>query len=83
MNLQTLMSPTAAEQPILNSHRDRYFATRTIKRGAQVRPLPPAAWPLDAAALGVADFMARHRVGGLLVLKDGAVALERINASLR
>ena len=77
MNLQTLMSPNAAEQPHLNSNRDLYFATRVIKRGQRVHPLPPARRPLDAAALGVDSFMAQHRVGGLLVLKDGEICLER------
>jgi CubicO group peptidase (beta-lactamase class C family) len=82
MNLQNLMSPSAAQQPYLNSNRDRYFATRAIRRGAHVHPLPQARQPLDAAALGVDAFMAQHRVGGLLVLKDGAVRLERYGLGL-
>jgi CubicO group peptidase (beta-lactamase class C family) len=82
MNLQTLMSPSAAEQPHLNSNRDLYFATRAIKRGPRVHPLPPARQPFDAIALGVDAFMAQHRVGGLLVLKDGEIALERYGLGL-
>jgi CubicO group peptidase (beta-lactamase class C family) len=82
MNLQTLMSPRADEQPHLNSNRDLYFATRAIKRGPRVHPLPPAQRPIDAAALGVDAFMAQHRVGGLLILKDGEIALERYGLGL-
>jgi len=82
MNLQNLMSPSAAEQPHLNSNRDRYFATRIIRRGNHVHPLPHAQQPLDAAALGVDAFMAQNRVGGLLVLKDDAICLERYGLGL-
>lgn len=82
MNIQSLMSPTPAEQLIINSRRDQYFASRPIRRGTQVRPLPAATQPLNATALGVEDFMALHRVGGLLVLKDGAVAMERYGLGL-
>lgn len=82
MNLQNLMNPSAAEQPHLNSNRDRYFATRIIRRGAHVHPLPHARQPLDAAALGVDAFMAQNRVGGLLVLKDGEIYLERYGLGL-
>jgi CubicO group peptidase (beta-lactamase class C family) len=82
MQLQHLMSPSAAEQPHLNSSRDRYFATRAIRRGAHVHPLPPARRPIDAAALGVDDFMARNRVGGLLLLRDGEIHLERYGLGL-
>ena len=82
MNLQTLMSPNAAEQPHLNSNRDLYFATREIKRGPSAHSLLQARRPLDPAALGVDAFMAQHRVGGLLVLKDGEICLERYGLGL-
>jgi len=82
MQLLNFMSPTPAEQPILNSSRDRYFPIRTIRRGAQVHPLPHARQPLDQDALGVDAFMAEHRVGGLLVLKRGEIRLERYGLGL-
>ena len=82
MQLHTLMSPSAAEQPILNSSRDRYFQTRGIRRGALVHPLPRSEAPLDHAALGIDAFMAENRVGGLLILKDGAIRVERYGLGL-
>lgn len=78
----SLISPSAAELPHLNSHRDRYFATRMIRRGAAVHPLPRAARPLDETALGVDSFMARNNIGGLLLLKDGVIRLERYGLGL-
>jgi hypothetical protein len=62
---------------------DRLFATRTIARGPTVHPLPPAEKALTALrfrsrgrAWDLNDYLAVNRVAGLLVLKDGAVALE-------
>ncbi len=82
MQLHNLMSPSPEEQPILNSTRDRYFATRPIPRGARVHPLPRSSRPLDPAAIGLDAFMAEHRVGGLLVLKRGEIRLERYGLGL-
>src|SRR5262249_37194726 len=57
---------------------------RIIRRGDTVRPLPPHACSLEnltfevgAARLSVSDVMIRRRMGGLLILKRGEIALER------
>jgi CubicO group peptidase (beta-lactamase class C family) len=71
------------EQPATYRNTDKVFPTRAFKRGSSVYPLP-AAEPLTAVpyrfagkSLGLEDFMKRNRVGGLLVLEDGHVRLER------
>jgi CubicO group peptidase (beta-lactamase class C family) len=63
---------------------DRLFPTRTIKRGTQVFPLPRSGAPLkgmEFASAGkkydIYDYMSLNRVSGLLVIKDGKIALER------
>ena len=62
---------------------DRLFATRTIAHGNVVQPLPPAAKALARVqfrsrgrAWDLDDYLAVNRVAGLLILKDGRVALE-------
>jgi CubicO group peptidase (beta-lactamase class C family) len=57
---------------------------RVIRHGEAVRPLPPHARSLADLALDVGevrrslgDYMTRSRTVGLLILKDGEVALER------
>ncbi len=62
---------------------DRLFPTRTVARGSKVYPLPPGR-PLHEVRFVVAgntydlqDYMAWNRVTGLLVIKDGRIALER------
>jgi CubicO group peptidase (beta-lactamase class C family) len=57
---------------------------RVIRRGDAVRPLPPHARSLEDLTfdvgdvrLGLGDYMARRRTAGLLILKDGEIALER------
>jgi CubicO group peptidase (beta-lactamase class C family) len=57
---------------------------RAIRHGGTVRPLPPHArsladltFEVGDSRLGVGDYMARRRTAGLLVLKDGEIALER------
>jgi CubicO group peptidase (beta-lactamase class C family) len=64
-------------------HIDRLFPTRTIAHGDHVRPLPPAARPLTRIEFesrgkhwDLDDYLAVNRVAGLLVLKEGRVALE-------
>jgi len=71
------------EQPATYRNTDKLFRTRVFKRGSLVYPLP-AAKPLTAVpyrfagkSWGLDDFMKRNRVGGLLVLEDGHVRLER------
>lgn len=75
---------TAENQAATLRHQDLVWPVRPIRRGGAARPLPLHPRPLDGltyafggAHHGVADFMARRRTGGLLVLKDGQVALER------
>lgn len=63
---------------------DRLFPTRVIARGPNVTPLPAAGAPLSAVTCTWHDttytldeYIQRNRVSGLLVLQDGAIALER------
>jgi CubicO group peptidase (beta-lactamase class C family) len=60
------------------------MAWRTIRRGDAVRPLPPHArslpdltFEVGDVRLSLGDYMARRRTAGLLILKDGEIALER------
>jgi CubicO group peptidase (beta-lactamase class C family) len=57
---------------------------RVIRRGAAVRPLPPRArslaeltYEVGDVRYSVDDYMARCSTAGLLILKDGEIALER------
>ena len=59
------------------------FPVDPILRGPYVRPLPKAAaelqptWTHGGRSWTVDDYMAANRVSGVLVLKDGKIALER------
>ena len=62
---------------------DRLFPSRTIRHGRNVLVLPPAARPLtglhfasNGRSWDLVDFLAVNRVAGLLILKNGRVALE-------
>lgn len=62
---------------------DRLFPTRGIRHGKSVHPLPASDRPLknvrfksDGNDYDLYDYVSLNRVGGLLVLKDGKVALE-------
>lgn len=64
-------------------HIDRLFPTRKIARGKTVYPLPPGPTLLtdiDFTTGGrkhdLAEFLSVNRVAGLLVIKDGKIALE-------
>lgn len=64
-------------------HSDMMFPVRVVPRGGIVRSLPLAATPLKNVHFEVAgkqydlfDYLALNRVAGLLILKDGRVALE-------
>ena len=72
-DLMTL--PPALQAPTYR-HMDRLYATRAIRRGTHVHPLP-AGRPIDTQRFGIDGFMARNHTAGLLVLKDGDVVLER------
>lgn len=71
-------------QPSTYRHIDQIFDTRAFARGAQVYPLPDAehrldkvSYAADGKTYGIDDFMSRNQVGGLLIIKDGRVKLER------
>jgi CubicO group peptidase (beta-lactamase class C family) len=55
---------------------DRLFPTRTVARASRPWPLPPAATPLGDVR-GLEEYLELNRVAGLLVLKNGRIALER------
>ena len=63
---------------------DQPWPHRVVRRGGAVRPLPPhtrslaeLSFEADGVRLGLGDYMARSRTAGLLILKDGEIALER------
>lgn len=75
---------TAENQAATLRNQDLVWPVRPIRNGGTVRPLAAHGRSLEdltyevgGARLGVGDFMARRRTGGLLVLKDGEIALER------
>jgi CubicO group peptidase (beta-lactamase class C family) len=75
------MRPDEAVRTLANS--DQLFPTREIKRGGAVRALPTAKIPLknvrfevDGKHYDLYDYLALNRVAGLLILKNGEIALE-------
>lgn len=63
---------------------DRLFPSRIILRGTSITPLQPAEAQINALScrsgsrvLSLDEYMQLNRVSGLLVLKNGRVALER------
>lgn len=67
---------------------DQLFAHRVIRRGERATPLPRATeiaprYGADGAERDVVAFMDRNFIAGLLVLKDGAVVLERYGLGLQ
>lgn len=62
---------------------EQLLPSRVVPRGDTVLPLPGAAMPQaylyhhEGQQLGVDDYLARRRVTGLLILKDGVVTQER------
>src|SRR5215475_2564687 len=61
-----------------------WWPHRVIRRGEAVRPLPPRArsladltFEVGDVRLSLSDYMARRRTAGLLILKDGEIALDR------
>ena len=76
------LSPEVAVRTFRNI--DRLFPTRRIARSSRPRPLLPSARPVGQVTLvdrgtryTLDDYFRLNRVTGILVLKDGAVALER------
>lgn len=75
------MRPDVAVQTF--SHSDRLLPTRPIRKGDAVAPLPVSDKPFPAIrfedhgrSYDLNDYLATNRVAGLLVLKNGSVALE-------
>ena len=61
----------------------RLFATRTVRRGPDVHPLPASDTPLESLTFSVDgvdydlyDYVSLNRISGLLVIKDGKIAYE-------
>lgn len=80
-----LLPPT--QQPHAYANVDRIFATRAILRGPRPRALPRGAeiaprYRVGGRELGVADYMRRANVAGLIVLDDGRIVLERYGLGL-
>jgi len=75
---------THEDQAATFPNQDQVWPHRVIRRGDAVRPLPPHARSLAELTFEVgdirfslSDYMARRRTAGLLILKDGEIALER------
>ena len=78
------MDTTPENRAAIFRDQDRVWPVRVIKRGDAVRPLPPHArsladltFEVGDARISIGDYMARRRTAGLLILKNGEVALER------
>ena len=62
---------------------DRLFATRTVKRGSSVYPLPWSEEPLssltiesDGKTYDLFDYVSLNRIGGLIAIKNGEIVYE-------
>jgi CubicO group peptidase (beta-lactamase class C family) len=65
------------------SHTERLLPVRSVHRGGSARPFPRRPKPFPAihfedrgGSFDLYDYLATNRVAGLLVLKDGEIALE-------
>ncbi len=80
-----VLETTPENQPATFRNTDRLGPVRAIPRGGPVRAFAAHATQLDAAmpfefngqSTTIEDCMARNRTSGLLILKDGQIALER------
>lgn len=79
-----LLETTPENQAATYRHVNRIGPTRVIQRGTSVLPLPAHGTSLAAlrynfadASFSIDDYMSRNRTSGLLILKGGAIALER------
>lgn len=75
---------TPAEQKVGYKNIEKLYKVRVVPRGAKVRPLAPAAGPEPQVHISHAgadydldSYIEAFNVSGLLVLKDGEIALER------
>jgi CubicO group peptidase (beta-lactamase class C family) len=78
------METTPENQAATFRDQDQVWPVRVIRRGDAVRRLPLHARSLAALTfevgdvrLSISEYMARRRTAGLLILKDGQIALER------
>jgi CubicO group peptidase (beta-lactamase class C family) len=78
------MDTTPENQAATFRNQDQVWPHRVIRRGGAVQPLPPHArsladltYEVGDVRFSLSDFMARCRTAGLLVLKNGEIALER------
>lgn len=78
------LDTTPENQAYTFRNQDQTRPVRPIRRGRNVRPLPPHAralpgisYPLGGATRTLDDYMTQWRTGGVLVLKRGEIALER------
>ena len=83
-----VMDTTPENQAATSRDQDRVWPVRFIRRGDAVRPLAPharlladLAFEVGDVCLSLSDYMARHHTAGLLILKDGEIALERYGTS--
>jgi len=75
-----LWPPTV--QPYGYSIVDKLFATRAIKHGAHVYPLPrgkelSVSFQFNGKAFSIDDYIEYNNISGLLVIKNGTIVLER------
>ncbi len=83
-NVQDWMFLDNNIKPATYRHMSDLFATRTIKRGSTVYPLPPASdrrldvkYQADGKSFGIDEFITRNFTTGLLVVKDDHIVLEK------
>ena len=77
-------STTPENQAASLRNQDQVWPVRAIRRGPAVRPLPrhehwleDLIFEVGEARISVSDFLVRRRTAGLLVLKNGEIAMER------
>lgn len=79
----SILAPQPSAQVELYRNMEKRYPTGLVRRGPTVRPLPVSAHSIDPRYVSgeergsVDDFMARNRVAGLLVIKNGEIVLER------
>lgn len=80
----SLFAFSSENQAATFRHVDKLGPTRVIRRGPALMPLPAhklnlagMKYDFDGRSYTVDDYMLRNRVSGLLILKNGEVALER------
>ena len=79
-----ILDTTPENQAPTFRNQDQVRPMRVIRRGDAVRPLSPHArsladltFEVGGVRLSLSDYMARNRTAGLLILKNGEIALER------